>query len=126
MRPSDGISSRRCGARGGVGVVASGALEFNIIEPAQRSNAVTTVLTRGFDPLDLQNWCDNVCGVSLGTGIGSFSGSPDRPYGHINAPSILGVLGSVEAGLTARLGKIAGGVSAASALLGREAVGSRQ
>jgi hypothetical protein len=47
--------------------------------------------------------------------------------GHINAPSILGVLGSVEAGLTAlRLGKIAGGVSAASARLGREAVGSRQ
>ena len=107
----------------------SGALEFNIIEPAQRSNAVTTVLTRGFDPLDLQNWCDNVCGVSLGTGIGSFSGNAFRiaHMGHINAPSILGVLGSVEAGLTAlRLGKIAGGVSAASALLGREAVGSRQ
>ena len=56
----------------------SGALEFNIIEPAQRSNAVTTVLTRGFDPLDLQNWCDNVCGVSLGTGIGSFSGNAFR------------------------------------------------
>jgi alanine-glyoxylate transaminase/serine-glyoxylate transaminase/serine-pyruvate transaminase len=100
----------------------SGALDFNIIEPAQRSNAVTTVLARGFDPIDLQNWCDSVCGVALGTGIGSFSGNAFRiaHMGHINAPSILGVLGSVEAGLTAlRVGKVAGGVSAACALLGR-------
>jgi hypothetical protein len=38
----------------------------------------------------------------------------------VNAPSILGVLGAVEAGLTAlRIGKASGGVSAASALLGR-------
>jgi alanine-glyoxylate transaminase/serine-glyoxylate transaminase/serine-pyruvate transaminase len=99
-----------------------GAVEFNIIEPSQRSNAVTTILSRGFDPQDLQNWCEGTCGVSLGTGIGSVSGKGFRiaHMGHINAPSILGVLGSVEAGLTAlRLGKVAGGVSAASALLGR-------
>ena len=99
-----------------------GAVEFNIIAPAQRSNAVTTILTNGFEPLALQRWCDTVCGVSLGTGIGSFSGKGFRiaHMGHINAPSILGVLGAVEAGLTA-LGapEVLGGVSAASALLGR-------
>ena len=99
-----------------------GAVEFNIIAPSQRSNAVTTILANGFDPLELQRWCDTVCGVSLGTGIGSFSGKGFRiaHMGHINAPSILGVLGAIEAGLTAlRTPDVSGGVSAASALLGR-------
>jgi alanine-glyoxylate transaminase/serine-glyoxylate transaminase/serine-pyruvate transaminase len=99
-----------------------GSVEFNIIAPSERSNAVTTILTNGFDPLELQQWCEAVCGVSLGTGIGSFSGKGFRiaHMGHVNAPSILGVLGAIEAGLTAlRIGKASGGVSAASALLGR-------
>ena len=99
----------------------AGAVEFNIVEPAHRSNAVTTIRARTFVPEALHEWCDGQCGVTLGTGIGSFSKSLFRiaHMGHINAPFIMGVLGSVEAGLVALgAGQVSGGVSAASQYLG--------
>ncbi len=91
--------------RRAVGVWAKdGALEFNVTEPAERADAVTTVLMNdGRDPKSLLDYCDRKCGVVLGIGIGDSSGKAFRiaHMGHINAPMILGTLGVVEIGLGA-------------------------
>ena len=91
--------------RRAVGVWAEGgALEFNVTEPAERADAVTTVLMNdGRDPKSLLDYCDRKCGVVLGIGIGDSSGKAFRiaHMGHINAPMILGTLGAVEMGLGA-------------------------
>ncbi len=91
--------------RRAVGVwTEGGALEFNVTEPAERADAVTTVLMNdGRDPKPLLDYCDRKCGVVLGIGIGDSSGKAFRiaHMGHINAPMILGTLGAVEIGLGA-------------------------
>ena len=100
-----------------------GALDFNIIEPAERSDSVTTVLMAdGADPKPLLEFCDKKCGVVLGGGLGDLTGKALRiaHMGHINAPMILGTLGVVETGLIALgipHGK--GGVQAAIESLGK-------
>jgi alanine-glyoxylate transaminase / serine-glyoxylate transaminase / serine-pyruvate transaminase len=78
-------------------------LGFNVTEPHERSNTVTTVVTNGTDPAALQRYCKDNCGVVLGTGIGDLSGKAFRiaHMGHVNAPMILGTLGVIEVGLTA-------------------------
>jgi alanine-glyoxylate transaminase / serine-glyoxylate transaminase / serine-pyruvate transaminase len=79
-------------------------LGFNIAEPAERSNTVTTVTMRGdHDPATLHNYCKEKCGVVLGIGIGDLAGKAFRiaHMGHINAPMILGTLGVIEVGLSA-------------------------
>jgi alanine-glyoxylate transaminase/serine-glyoxylate transaminase/serine-pyruvate transaminase len=110
--------------RRAVGVWAEGgALDFNVTEPAERADAVTTVLMNdGRDPKSLLDYCDRKCGVVLGIGIGESSGKAFRiaHMGHINAPMILGTLGGVEIGLSALgipHGK--GGVQAAIDWLGQ-------
>src|SRR6201747_1232172 len=80
------------------------ALSFNIAEPGERSDTVTTVMmTNGHDPVALQAYCKEKCGVVLGTGIGELSGQAFRiaHMGHVNAPMILGTLGVIEVGLNA-------------------------
>ncbi len=80
------------------------ALGFNITEPSERSNTVTTVMmSNGYDPVALQAYCKEKCGVVLGTGIGELAGQAFRiaHMGHINAPMILGTLGVIEVGLNA-------------------------
>jgi len=87
-----------------VGVWAEGgALEFNITEPAERAPSVTTILTDGFDPAVLVDYCREKCGVVLGIGIGELSGKAFRiaHMGHVNAPMVLGTLGVVETALAA-------------------------
>jgi alanine-glyoxylate transaminase/serine-glyoxylate transaminase/serine-pyruvate transaminase len=76
-------------------------LNFNIIEPNERSNTVTTVMMS--DPAPLLAYCKNMCGVILGVGIGDLSGKAFRiaHMGHVNAPMILGTLGVIEMGLQA-------------------------
>jgi alanine-glyoxylate transaminase/serine-glyoxylate transaminase/serine-pyruvate transaminase len=79
-------------------------LGFNIAEPGERSNTVTTVMmSNGYDPEPLHDYCKQKCGVVLGVGIGELSGQAFRiaHMGHINAPMILGTLGVVEVGLNA-------------------------
>jgi alanine-glyoxylate transaminase / serine-glyoxylate transaminase / serine-pyruvate transaminase len=79
-------------------------LHFNIAEPAERSDTVTTVvMSNGHDPDALQRYCKEKCGVVLGTGIGDLSGQAFRiaHMGHVNAPMILGTLGVIEMGLNA-------------------------
>ena len=80
------------------------ALAFNITEPKERANSVTTVLwQRGDSPQPLIDYAREKCGVILGVGLGPLSGKAFRiaHMGHINAPMVLGTLGVVEAGLKA-------------------------
>ncbi|MPZ10782.1 MAG: aminotransferase class V-fold PLP-dependent enzyme [Kiloniellaceae bacterium] len=79
------------------------ALAFNVVEPAARSNSVTTVRVEGFDPQVLRDYCNNTCGVMLGEGIGELSGKGIRiaHMGHVNAPMMLGTLGVIEMALGA-------------------------
>ena len=79
-------------------------LEFNIAEPGERSDAVTTVLMAdGCDPGVLLDYCNAKCGVVLGAGFGKMKGKAFRVahMGHINAPMVLGTLGVIEMGLNA-------------------------
>jgi alanine-glyoxylate transaminase/serine-glyoxylate transaminase/serine-pyruvate transaminase len=80
------------------------AIKFNIEDPGERSDAVTTVLMAdGYDPGLLQDYCNTKCGVVLGAGFGEMKGRAFRiaHMGHINAPMVLGVLGVIEMGLAA-------------------------
>ena len=98
------------------------ALDFNVAEPAERSDTVTTVLTlEGRDPRPLIAYCNAKCGVVLGQGIGDLSGKSFRiaHMGHVNAPMVLGTLGAVEVGLAALgIPHRKGGVQAAIDWLG--------
>jgi alanine-glyoxylate transaminase/serine-glyoxylate transaminase/serine-pyruvate transaminase len=108
--------------RRAVAVWAGGqVLGFNITEPAERSNTVTTVTMNGFDPTALQRYCKEKCGVVLGTGIGDLQGQAFRiaHMGHINAPMVLGTLGVVEVALNAlKIPHGKGGTEAAIEWLG--------
>jgi len=98
------------------------AVGFNIQEPGERSDTVTTILMNGGrDPETLRNYCHTKCGVVLGRGIGELGGKAFRiaHMGHVNAPMILGTLGVVEMALKAlRIPYGAGGVQAAADYLG--------
>jgi alanine-glyoxylate transaminase / serine-glyoxylate transaminase / serine-pyruvate transaminase len=114
--------------RRAVAVWAEGqVLGFNIAEASERSDTVTTVvMSNGHDPLALQRYCKEKCGVVLGVGIGDLAGQAFRVahMGHVNAPMILGTLGVIEVGLNALAiphGK--GGLEAATDWLG-ESVGA--
>ena len=97
-------------------------LGFNVLEPGERSDTVTTVvMNNGHDPAQLQRYCKEKCGVVLGTGIGDLSGQAFRiaHMGHVNAPMMLGTLGVIEVGLNAlRIPHGEGGVEAAVKWLG--------
>jgi alanine-glyoxylate transaminase/serine-glyoxylate transaminase/serine-pyruvate transaminase len=100
------------------------ALGFNVIEPAERSDTVTTVLMGdGRDPRPLVAYCNEKCGVVLGIGIGNLSGKAFRiaHMGHVNAPMVLGTLGVIEVGLKALgIPHGAGGAQAAIDWLGEQ------
>ena len=79
-------------------------LDFNVIEPCDRSDAVTTILmANGCDPGPLKAYCATKCGVVLGRGLGKMNASAFRiaHMGHVNAPMVLGTLGVIEMGLGA-------------------------
>jgi alanine-glyoxylate transaminase/serine-glyoxylate transaminase/serine-pyruvate transaminase len=79
-------------------------LGFNITEARERANTVTTVtMANGHDPIALQRYCKEKCGLVLGTGIGELQGQAFRiaHMGHINAPMTLGTLGVIEIALKA-------------------------
>src|ERR1700754_3615952 len=96
-------------------------LGFNIAEPSERSNTVTTVTVKGHDPVPLQRYCKEKCGVVLGVGIGELWGQAFRiaHMGHVNAPMILGTLAVVEVALNAlQIPHGKGGTTAAIEWLG--------
>ena len=78
-------------------------LGFNIAEPSERSNTVTTVTLNGHDPVALHRYCKEKCGVVLGVGIGELHGQAFRiaHMGHVNAPMVLGTLAVIEVALNA-------------------------
>ena len=97
---------------GGIGFVAQ--------REDQRSDSVTSVTTGSIDAEELRRLCRQQMGVTLGLGIGSDESASFRigHMGHVNAPAIVGVLGSIETALIsmgAPLG--ASGVQAATAAL---------
>jgi alanine-glyoxylate transaminase / serine-glyoxylate transaminase / serine-pyruvate transaminase len=91
--------------RRAVGSWQSGkVIAFNVIEPAERSDTVTTIVMEPpFDPNRLRDYCEAKCGVVLGRGLGELQGKGFRiaHMGYVNAPMILGTLGVVEMGLEA-------------------------
>ena len=81
-----------------------GAIELNVLAPAERANSVTTLrMAEGGDPQPLLDYCNHKLGVVLGVGIGALSGRAFRiaHMGHVNAPMVLGTLGAVEVALAA-------------------------
>jgi len=79
-------------------------IDFNVVEPAERSDTVTTVLMAdSCNPNVLRDYCDSKCGGVLGRGLGPMNGKAFRiaHMGHVNAPMVLGTLGVVETGLNA-------------------------
>ncbi len=110
--------------RRAIAVWAEGqAIGFNIIEPAERSDSVTAVLVNGYDPEAIRGYCNKQCGVILGHGIGELSGKAFRiaHMGHVNAPMVLGTLGTIEMSLNALdIPHRKGGAQAAIDWLGAE------
>jgi alanine-glyoxylate transaminase/serine-glyoxylate transaminase/serine-pyruvate transaminase len=91
--------------RRAVAIWAEGqVLAFNIAEANERSDTVTTVvMASSHDPIALQRYCKEKCGVVLGVGIGELKGQAFRiaHMGHVNAPMILGTLSVIEVALRA-------------------------
>lgn len=112
-------------ARAAVAVWAEGgALDFNVVEPVDRAEAVTTVLmAEGQDANAVRNVCYDRFDVSLGTGLGQLEGHGFRiaHMGDVNEPMLLGALGCVEATLgILGVPHGAGGVTAAIETLARQ------
>lgn len=97
-------------------------LGFNITDPSERSNTVTTVLVNDNAKLmAFREFCNKTCGVILGAGIGELTGKAFRiaHMGHVNAPMMLGVLATAEVALNAlKIPHGTGGVDAAIKSLG--------
>lgn len=100
-----------------------GPLRLNVAEPAHRSHAVTALRIGSPHGARLRAWTAEQAGVTLGIGLGmSEDGDPKGEgffrfghMGHVNAHMILGLLGTVEAGLSAlSVPHGSGGVSAAA------------
>lgn len=86
-----------------------GPLALNVADPAYRSHAVTALHIGPPHGTALRNWVERHLGLTLGIGLGM--AAPDDPQwhghfrlghmGHVNGHMILGLLGGIEAGLTA-------------------------
>ena len=100
-------------------------MHLNVPVEAHRSHAVTTVRVGSDKAQDLRAWCEERTGLTLGIGLRMEpQGHQFRVghMGHVNANMILGVLGTIEAGLTAvGIDHAPGGVSAAADVIAREA-----
>ncbi|QFT62774.1 alanine-glyoxylate transaminase / serine-glyoxylate transaminase / serine-pyruvate transaminase [Roseivivax halotolerans] len=103
-----------------------GPLRLNVADPAHRSHAVTALRLGAPHGARLRAWTAEQAGVTLGIGLGmSEEGDPKGEgffrfghMGHVNAHMILGLLGTVEAGLAAlAVPHGAGGVSAAARVI---------
>lgn len=86
-----------------------GPLRLNVEDRNHRSRAVTSLRLNKPDGARLRNWVEQEMGVTLGIGLGM--ATEDDPLstaafrighmGHQNGQAILGVLGTIEAGLDA-------------------------
>ena len=105
-----------------------GAMRRNIADPALRSHAVTALHLGAPDGLNLRRWTQDTAGLTLGIGLGM--STPDDPkgdgflrfghMGHVNAQMIMGLLGTVQAGLCAlEIPHGSGAVDAAAGIIAR-------
>ncbi len=84
----------------------AGAIRCNIQNIADRSSAVTTVVSDTIDLSPLHEWCKDTAGLTLGVGIGFGEYEPNQIFrighmGHMNPVMLLGALSTIEAGLNA-------------------------
>ncbi|MDF1585739.1 pyridoxal-phosphate-dependent aminotransferase family protein [Marinimicrococcus flavescens] len=79
----------------------AGALEFQALAPAARSNAVTAVRFTQGDPEAVRLHCRDELQVAFGGGLGPFQGHILRigHMGDLNEPMLLGALAVLETGL---------------------------
>ncbi|MEL7212986.1 MAG: aminotransferase class V-fold PLP-dependent enzyme [Pseudomonadota bacterium] len=87
----------------------AGPVALNIEDKTKRSHAVTAVRVTAPLGTSLRTWLTENAGVTLGIGLGM--GSDADPggdgffrvghMGHVNAQMVMGVLGTIQAGLTA-------------------------
>ncbi|MBU2360230.1 MAG: aminotransferase class V-fold PLP-dependent enzyme [Alphaproteobacteria bacterium] len=81
-----------------------GPLRLNITDPALRSHSVTSIGMEQGQGDALRHWCEHQAGLTLGIGLGR---EPADAWfrighmGHVNAQMIMGVVGTIEAGLIA-------------------------
>lgn len=101
-----------------------GCLELNIKDPAKRSQAVTTVLSKNDECGKLRDWCEHQAGLTLGIGLGlAVQGEKSwnnvmriGHMGHLNPVMLMGALGTIDAGLKAmKIPHGSGALDAASA-----------
>lgn len=98
-----------------------GGLELYISEPGDRANCVTTVMTHDVDAREIARHCEDGAGLTIGLGVMDHAGTFRIGHmGHLNPPSVLGTLGTIEAALH-RMGVPMGGsgVAAAAEVIGR-------
>ncbi|MEO1061760.1 MAG: aminotransferase class V-fold PLP-dependent enzyme [Actinomycetota bacterium] len=77
-----------------------GPFELNILDPAHRSDAVTTVLTNDVDATELRAHALDQHGLVLGLSIGmDGDGFRIGHMGHLNPPMLLGTLATTEASM---------------------------
>ncbi|WP_224826508.1 alanine--glyoxylate aminotransferase family protein [Cognatishimia sp. MH4019] len=107
---------------------ASGPVELNIADPAKRSHAVTAVRVTAPLGTELRTWLTEHAGVTLGIGLGMASDADPGGdgffrvghMGHVNAQMMMGVLGTIQAGLAALdIPYSAEGLSAAAAVISK-------
>ena len=82
----------------------AGALELNVVNPAERATSVTSVrVAKGVDANRLRLLARDELDVSLGSGLGPLDGKVFRigHMGWINEPMVLGALGAVEMAMQA-------------------------
>ena len=105
-----------------------GPLRLNVDTPACRSRAVTSLRIGAPHGSALRKWVQDKAGVTLGIGLGM--AEPGDPawhgffrmghMGHVNAHMVLGMLGAVEAGLSAlEIPHGAGALEAAARVIAR-------
>ena len=88
---------------------SAGPLELNVADPAQRSNAVTSLRIGAPHGTALRRWTEGKTGITLGIGLGmNTDEDPDADgffrlghMGHLNASMVMGALSSIQSGLIA-------------------------
>ena len=110
---------RACVAEWATAATETAGVGFHVADPAARSDVVTTLSARGFDPDAMRRFAESEMGLTLGTGLGRYQGRSFRiaHMGHLNPPMILGTLGAAEAALRAFGAPIASGLGAAAAVI---------
>jgi len=86
-----------------------GQLKCHVEDSKLRSLAVTAIATAEGDAVRIREWCENKVGVTLGVGLARYNTGKavtDTIFrighmGHLNPPTLLGVLACVDASLKA-------------------------